>query len=92
MKFTPEEAWRWWRSMGSPRSVCAPMVLQSELAFRMLVRQHGCSLCYTPMIPVGAFLACAADGVAEHPLTGGPNTQAVWFTTHSADRPFVRKA
>jgi hypothetical protein len=27
-----DERWAWWRSIGSPRNACAPMVLQSELA------------------------------------------------------------
>jgi tRNA-dihydrouridine synthase 1 len=40
----------WWSSIGSPKHVSAPMVDQSELAFRMLVRNYGVQLAYTPMI------------------------------------------
>ena len=89
VRLTFEERWRWWRSIGSPKYVCAPMVLQSELSFRMLVRAHGTTLCYAPMLPVEAFLESGTDGIAEHPLTGGPNTQSSWFTTHAADRPLI---
>jgi len=43
-------------SIGSPKTVCAPMVAQSELPFRMFVRKYGCELCYTPMINSVSFL------------------------------------
>merc|ERR1719326_2431045 len=51
--------------LGSPRWICAPMVRQSELAFRMLVRQHGVDLCYTPMIPADFFCQAPQERRAE---------------------------
>lgn len=39
-----------WREVfQAPTFVCAPMVLQSERAFRMLVRHHGCGAAWSPM-------------------------------------------
>ena len=43
-------AWDFWRRIGAPRTVLAPMVNQSERAFRLLARQHGAALCFTPML------------------------------------------
>jgi len=42
--------WDWWESIGCPKHVAAPMVDQSELAFRMMIRKYGVGLAYTPMI------------------------------------------
>ena len=87
------DRWKWWRdTLGKPKFVCAPMVLQSELPFRMLIRRHGVDLCYSPMIPAKEFLACPADGPSRtvgHPETGKPDTQAAFFTTCAADRPLL---
>ena len=39
-----------WETPQKIRTVAAPMVAQSDLAFRRLVRKHGCDLTYTQMI------------------------------------------
>merc|ERR1712216_1077083 len=43
-------AWETFRAVGAPQFHVAPMVDQSELAFRMLCRNHGATAAYTPMI------------------------------------------
>lgn len=66
----------WWRSIGSPRFVCAPMVDASELPFRLLTREFGATLCYTPMLH--SRLLVEQPGYAqEH------------FSTSAEDRPLI---
>ena len=54
---TNNQIYQEYHRMGSPRYFCAPMIGQSELAFRMFVRHYGAEICYTPMILSELFLS-----------------------------------
>ncbi len=45
-----------WRSIGSPKFVVAPMVDNSDLAFRMQTRNYGATLAYTQMLNSNSFV------------------------------------
>ncbi|VDM38134.1 unnamed protein product [Toxocara canis] len=46
----------WQQKMRGVKYVVAPMVDQSELAFRMMMRQHGADLCFSPMVHAQLFV------------------------------------
>jgi tRNA-dihydrouridine synthase 1 len=50
----------YWKRLGEPKTVIAPMVAQSDLAFRRLVRNHGTDLAFTQMIHAHNFVSSKA--------------------------------
>lgn len=68
--------WDFWHQLGSPKTVCAPMVDQSECTFRMLCREFGTELAYTPMIHARLFMEL-------------PIFREMHFDPHPSDRPLI---
>merc|ERR1712176_1194342 len=75
-KRTPYDVWE---SMGNPKYILAPMVLQSGLAFRMMCRKHGTKLCYSPMLT-------SKDVISDFAIDGDLHQH---IHTCEGDRPLV---
>lgn len=61
-----------------PYFILAPMVGNSELAWRTLARRYGADICYTEMVHCEAFLRTKRNAVKNN-----------WYCTNKEDRPLV---
>ncbi|KAF9763473.1 tRNA-dihydrouridine(16/17) synthase [NAD(P)(+)]-like [Nosema granulosis] len=61
-----------------PYFILAPMVGNSELAWRTLARRYGANICYTEMVHCEAFLRSKRNPVKNN-----------WYCTNKEDRPLV---
>ena len=74
----PLTGYAWWRSLGSPVRLVAPMVDASDLSFRWLARLYGAQLAYTPMLHARLAAEAAPSGL---PRLG--------LTVSAGDRPLI---
>ena len=75
-RVAPKVGFAFFEAIGRPRLVAAPMVNQSELPFRLLMKRYGAQLCYTPMIDSKSFANSEAYRRSS-------------FSTCEADRPLI---
>ncbi|KAG0349801.1 hypothetical protein BGZ54_004186, partial [Gamsiella multidivaricata] len=90
--------WEFYRSIGSPKYIVAPMVDQSELAWRILSRRYNADLCYTPMFNAKLFAkdpkyrdehwAGLKDGLGG----GGPNDRPLIVQFCANDPEYLLQA
>lgn len=71
------DPWDFWKNkLKSPKYILAPMVDHSELPWRMLSREFGCQVAYTPMFHAANFAS-------------SKKYRSKYFSTSKDDRPLI---
>eukprot|EP01063_Lacrimia_lanifica_P010875 TRINITY_DN17631_c0_g1_i1.p1 TRINITY_DN17631_c0_g1~~TRINITY_DN17631_c0_g1_i1.p1 ORF type:complete len:484 (+),score=177.07 TRINITY_DN17631_c0_g1_i1:55-1452(+) len=73
--------------LGQPKTIVAPMVEQSELAFRILTKRYGADLTYSPMINSACFVKEHAQNfrIKEFSTCPADTNMFVQFCGHSPE-------
>ena len=66
-----------WKKLGEPSHIAAPMVRHTDLPCRMVYRKHGTQLAYTSMIDADRFIAAKTEDRTKY------------FSTVKEDRPLI---
>lgn len=72
-----------YRSIGSPQRVVAPMVDHSDLAYRMMCRKYGAELVYTQMFSANCFIESAEYRRSNFQTTPDDRPLIVQFCGHN---------
>ena len=83
-KFNKLSGYDFYKSIGSPKRVVAPMVDQSELAWRILCRRYGADLVYSPMINAKIY---AQQGRGMHRVREGFFNQDMGCLLYTSPSP-----
>lgn len=89
---TSSVAKTFWEQLGKPRYISAPMVAQSSLPWRVLVRRHGADLAFTQMMHAAHFKTVPSyrkDYIDWEQYTTSTGNGALQEEARRLDRPMI---